>query len=110
VLQVAYGWEDRHLYRFTTGPQLQPGDAFVSSDDLRESEPDDEGRPAWQVRLDERFALPGDRLHYQYEYGDDCWLTIELEDVEPGHMSRSRADCLDGAGPARPRTAVALRL
>jgi hypothetical protein len=102
VLQVAYGWEDRHLYRFTTGPQMQPGDAFVSSDDLRGSEPDDEGTPAWQVRLDELLAVPGDRLHYQYDYGDNWWLTIELEDVDPDHAPRSRADCLDGAGAGPP--------
>jgi hypothetical protein len=106
VLQVAYGWEDRHLYRFTTGPQLRPGDAFVSPDDLRESEPDDEGAPAWQVRIDELLGVPGDRLYYQYDYGDNWWLTIELEEVETGRVPPDRAHCLDGR---RRRTTRGLR-
>ena len=103
VLQVVFDWEDAHLHRFTTGPQLNPGQAFVAGFDLREVwDDEDVGMPEWEVRLDELLAVAGERLHYQYDYGDNWWLTLELEDAAPDGVPAGRVVCLEGAGAGPP--------
>ncbi len=102
VLQVVFGWEDYHLYRFTTGPERDPGDAFACTADLREAYDDDPAVPTWDVRIDELLAEPGERLHYQYDYGDNWWLVIEVEDVTDGRVPPGRAVLLEGAGAGPP--------
>jgi hypothetical protein len=68
VLQVVFGWEDYHLFRFTTGLQDDPGDVFACTADLAETYDDDPAAPTWDVRVDELLAEPGERLHYQYDF------------------------------------------
>jgi len=80
VLQVVFGWEDYHLYRFTAGPEQDPGAAFVCTADLAEAWDDDPVMPTWDVRVDELLAAAGERLYYGYDYGDNWWLTFEVAD------------------------------
>jgi hypothetical protein len=58
VLQVLFHWEDYHLYRFTTGPERDPGAVFECTADLAEAY-DDPSLPTWDVRVDELLAAPG---------------------------------------------------
>jgi hypothetical protein len=103
VLQVLFGWEDYHLHRFTTGPELEPGAVFACTADLAEAfDDEDPSMPTWDVRVDELLAAPGERLHYQYDYGDNWWLTLEVEDVADGHVPQGRATLLEGAGASPP--------
>ena len=98
VLQVAFGWDDAHLYRFTLGPEDDPGAAFACTADLAQGFDDDASLPTWDVRVDELLAEPGERLHEQYDYGDNWWLTIEVEDVVVGRVPPGRARVIEGAG------------
>jgi hypothetical protein len=103
VLQVLLGWEDYHLHRFTTGPELEPGAVFACTADLAEAfDDEDPSMPTWDVRIDELLAAPGERLHYQYDYGDNWWLTLEVEDIDDGHVPTGRVTLLDGAGASPP--------
>ncbi len=102
VLQVVFGWEDYHLHRFTTGPQDEPVAAFACTADLAQGFDDDAAVPTWDVRVDELLAEVGERLYYQYDYGDDWWLAIEVEDVDDGPVGSGRARLLEGAGAGPP--------
>ncbi len=102
VLQVLFGWEDHHLHRFTTGPEFEPGTAFACTADLAEAFDDDPSIPTWDVRVDELLAAPGERLHYQYDYGDNWWVAIEVEDVVDGQIPPGRATLVEGAGAGPP--------
>jgi hypothetical protein len=102
VLQVMFDWQDYHLHRFTTGPQDDPGAAFACAADLAEAWEDDPSMPTWDVRVDELLAEVGERLHYQYDYGDNWWLTIEVEDVVAGRVPTGRTTLLEGAGAGPP--------
>ncbi len=102
VLQVVFGWEDYHLHRFTTGPQDDPGAAFACTPDLAEGWDDDPSLPTWDVRVDELLAEVGERLHYQYDYGDNWWLVLEVEDVVDGRVPPGRAALVEGAGAGPP--------
>ena len=101
VLQVAMGWTDSHLHQFVMGPGAREWstEPFLTTWDLGEGE---DGLPEAGVRLDEVVATPGDRLHYQYDFGDDWWHTITLEGVEPWVAGSHEAECLDGARACPP--------
>ncbi len=66
VLQTAMGWTDSHLHRFFRG--TKPGDPyFVTEFDVEEG---DEGTPEEDARLDQVLRQPGDRIRYEYDFGD----------------------------------------
>jgi hypothetical protein len=101
VIQVAFGWTDSHLHQFGSGPgrygpetehylcpfQVEDGETGIAEED---------------VRLDEVLADAGDKLFYDYDFGDGWEHTVKLEAVLPGRDSGPRAVCLTGRrdGPA----------
>jgi len=86
--------QDPHLYRFTTGPEREPGTAFACTADLAQGLDDDPALPTWDVRLDELLGEPGERLQCRYDYGDSSWLT---QGGRGGHR---------GSRPSGPRVAA----
>ncbi len=91
VLQVAMGWDDSHLHQFLPGPgpldrMVGP---FVTAYAASEG---DEGIAESDVRLDQVLAEVGDRLYYDYDFGDGWEHTLELEAV---------TEYAEGAPPAR---------
>ena len=95
VLQAAMGWTDSHLHQFTMGPfvrdyRMQP---FVT--DYGESE-GDEGILEREVRLDEVVAEPGQRLFYEYDFGDGWDHTLLVESVAPHEADAPTARCVGG--------------
>lgn len=90
VIQDAMGWTDSHLHRFRTGSDHRaPG--FVTRFDLEEGE---EGVLEDGVRLDQVLARTGDRLWYEYDFGDGWEHVLAVEEVMDGPPERAR--CLDG--------------
>ena len=63
---------------------------------------DDPTLPTWDVRVDELLAEVGERLHYQYDYGDNWWLVIEVEELVGGRLPPGRAALVEGAGAGPP--------
>ena len=54
------------------------------------------GIPEEDVRLDEVLVDVGDKLFYDYDFGDDWQHTIKLEAVLPRHDSGPKAVCVAG--------------
>lgn len=102
VLQVVFGWEDYHLHRFTTGSERDAGTAFACTADLAEAFEDDPSLPTWDVRVDELLGAAGEQLHYQYDYGDNWCVSLEVEDTIEGSVPAGRAMLLEGAGAGPP--------
>jgi len=94
VLQTAMGWTNSHLHHFEMGPQrdhmVEP---FLTEFDVEEG---DEGILETDVRLDQVLAEPGDRLFYQYDFGDGWDHTIRLEEVRPYDEAAPAARVLTG--------------
>jgi len=87
VIQAAMGWTDSHLHRFRTGRDHQ-STYFVTTLDIEEGE---DGVREDATRLDQLVATEGDRLWYQYDFGDD-WdhvLTVEKVLDDPAAPARS---------------------
>jgi hypothetical protein len=94
VLQIAFGWTDSHLHRFSAGAEQ-----YLCPFEVEEGE---EGTPENEVRLDEVLADSGDELLYAYDFGDDWDHTLQLEAVLPRDDAAPRATCTAGRRPGPP--------
>ncbi|MBW0093014.1 DUF1841 family protein [Pseudonocardia sp. KRD-184] len=81
ILQVAMGWLNGHLHQFVAGDRL-----FGPPDPDAEPEQVDEAT----VRLHEVLRATGDRLRYEYDFGDGWEHDVVLEAVEPGPPATAR--------------------
>jgi len=106
VLQVAFGWTDSHLHRFSLGGRAfdRHSQLFLCPYDVDNKEwpEDDDGLPAAETRLDETLSKPGDVLHYLYDYGDNWELTLRLDAVIPAESDCPAAVVVDGERAAPP--------
>ncbi len=94
LLQVAMGWTDSHLHAFALGPgERDHGVAsFATAYDLEEGD-DPDPVPEAGVRVDQVLREVGDRLYYDYDFGDGWSHVLRLEEVAP----------LDGDAPGAAR-------
>jgi hypothetical protein len=97
VLQPAMGWTDSHLHRFWVGAG-QDASYFVTDFDLEEG---DEGTPETAVRVDQVLREVGDRLRYEYDFGDGWEHDLRLEEVAPV-ADDPRPRCVNGAHECPP--------
>ncbi len=102
AIQAAFGWADCHLHRFTPefdGRRDMTGPGFANEDDVDDDGADSLGSEG-DVRLDAVVAKPGDRLFYEYDFGDGWILTLQVEQVRP-RGDEPAAACVGGrrAGP-----------
>ena len=101
VIQEAFGWTDSHLHQFGSGPDLYSPETelYLCPYQVDEGET---GIPEEQVRLDEVLVDVGDKLFYNYDFGDDWQHVIKLEAVSTRPDPAPRAVCTDGRrdGPA----------
>jgi hypothetical protein len=95
IMQVAFGWTDSHLHQFGSGPAHydRATEHYLCPFQVEEGDP---GVPEEYVRLDEVLAEPGDRLFYDYDFGDGWQHTIRLEAILPRGSSAPRAVCIAG--------------
>ncbi len=78
VIQAAMGWTDSHLHRFRTGADMRSGYFLTRYDIEQEGE---EGIDEADVRLDQVVATKGDRLWYEYDFGDGWQHVLAVEAV-----------------------------
>lgn len=101
VIQAAFGWTDSHLHQFGSGPGHYGPETehYLCPFQVEDGET---GIPEEDVRLDEVLADVGDKLFYDYDFGDDWQHTIKLEAVLPRRDSGPGAVCVAGRrdGPA----------
>lgn len=90
VIQAAMGWSDTHLHRFRTNHDLNAPE-FLTQFDLDEGE---EGMLENDVRLDQILSAKGDRLWYEYDFGDGWRHVLRVEKVL--HSPPSTPVCLTG--------------
>lgn len=102
VIQAAFGWSDSHLYRFALSGHPFDWDSQLFLCPWEANEGDEDGIPAWQVRLDETLRETGDVLQYAYDYGDSWELTLRLEESLPAAPDEPTAIILDGERAAPP--------
>jgi hypothetical protein len=85
VIQLGFGWEDCHLWVFET-----LSGRFGSSD------PDLEIRSAESKKLSAVADWPGDKLRYEYDFGDGWDHDIVVEAVQPAEPGVVYPRCIAG--------------
>jgi hypothetical protein len=96
VLQIAMGWENRHLYEFRFG------DLVIVTPDVDEViAPRGEMKPESTRLLDLRLK-PVDQLAYLYDFGDSWEHMITVLAIEPWDPEARYPKCLDGAEACPP--------
>lgn len=94
VLQRALGWTNSHLHAFQMGPARDHMlERFLTEFDLEEG---DEGILENDVRLDQVLREPGDKLFYEYDFGDGWDHTLRLEEIREYDDTQPAARVLDG--------------
>ena len=100
VLQTAMGWTDSHLHQFFVGPErdytVQPFLTDFSEDEV------DVGIHERTVRLDQVLVNIGDRLFYDYDFGDGWEHTIRIEETQEYDATAPQARVLDGGRACPP--------
>lgn len=91
VLVAAMGWQDSHLHVFERGD-----DRYGFAD------PDLDVQDEQTMTVGGVLVDPGDRIDYEYDFGD-CWRhAIVLDSVAPADPDDGRAHVADGAGRCPP--------
>ena len=85
VIQLGFGWEDCHLWVFET-----PAGRYGSSD------PDLEIRSAGHKTLSAVADWPGDKVRYEYDFGDGWDHDIVVEAVQPAEQGVAYPRCTGG--------------
>ena len=95
IMQVAFGWTDSHLHQFGSGPAHYDPETehYLCPFQVEEGDP---GVPEEDVRLDEVLTEPGDKLFYEYDFGDGWQHTIRLEAILLRPAPAPRAVCTTG--------------
>ncbi len=87
IIQVAMGWDDYHLYSFETGDYtIAVPDEFMDIDSID---------PA-SIALNEVLKKTGDKIKYEYDFGDGWRHTIQLEKIIPYQLNKSYPTCIRG--------------
>ncbi|MEV0110788.1 plasmid pRiA4b ORF-3 family protein [Nocardia sp. NPDC050799] len=91
VIQVAFGWQDSHLYMFETdyGTFGRPDPELGTRSDKK-------------VTLEQVAYVPGDRVTYLYDFGDNWQHTIAVEKSLPADASVTYPRCTGGRRAAPP--------
>ena len=90
MIQTAMGWHDTHLYTFEN-------DAYTIIDPRSDAP----GISADGERLVSIATEPGQRFSYQYDFGDNWWHTVTLEEARDAGPENT-FQILDGAGACPP--------
>lgn len=77
VLQIAFAWTNSHLHKFRTSSNYD-GPSFLTAFDISEG---DDGVAEDEVRLDQILAEAGDRLWYEYDFGDSWHHVLKVEKI-----------------------------
>lgn len=100
IIQIAFGWENSHLYEFRAGGQVLANPKLMET--MEEVEITDDK----SVVLKELFKSVGDKLDYLYDFGDHWEHLITLEKVlDPGNspfcLAGERSGPLEDCGGIR---------
>lgn len=87
IIQIAFGWENCHLYSFEIGGQ-EYGDPHMGYDaDLRS---------AHTTRVSDLLEMGHETFEYTYDFGDNWQHRIHVESASPAKTRVRYPRCIDG--------------
>lgn len=86
IIQSVMGWEDSHLHEFIIGDRHYGTPEPGYSGDLKNE----------RNAVLEKVAKPGDKLTYEYDFGDGWRHTLKIEKILPAEKNQRYPVCLAG--------------
>ena len=108
VLQEVLGWTDSHMHQFHVIDAKGGTKAYVGRPD-GEFERDTRTQDETKRLLKNFLTKPGDRIGYEYDFGDGWLHEIKLEAVSPQTARLTRDYASMAPGRVHPRTAAVRR-
>lgn len=99
AIQDAMGWLDYHLHSFMS---QESSNTLEGSIGIPDEEFNNRTLPGWEIPISRYFVQAGDRLGYEYDFGDGWYHRIELVDIRPREPGRKYPHCVDGARACPP--------
>ena len=106
AVQDAMGWWDSHLHAFRPRGSSMPGGIEIgipTDDDYTEV------TPGWEVPVVEYLSKTGDRIIYEYDFGDGWEHDIVLLAIEPRVKGQKYPQCLAGERACPPEDCGGVR-
>lgn len=94
IIQDAMGWRNCHLYEFRPANNISIGIPF---EDFYQKTID-----AATVKIKKYLKKEGDKIRYNYDFGDDWQHTITVEKVEAADPSKKYPTCIKGKNNCPP--------
>jgi hypothetical protein len=92
IVQTAMGWENEHLHQFEFGKESFGDPEHDLDTDYDET----------RVLLSELVANGCQKLRYWYDFGDDWWHTIQIEETLEPQPTDKFPLCVKGVGACPP--------
>lgn len=98
VIQIAFGWEDCHLFQFKD--KEYQGSLFIEAPSEEYFGFGAKPKDASKVKLSQVFGDKFRKLLYEYDFGDSWVHEITLEEISDGN--RKEAVCIEAKGSCPP--------
>lgn len=87
IIQIVMGWSNYHLYQFNKADQCIADPSFIEYRKVLDSK---------KIKLNKIFTTEGQKLQYEYDFGDGWEHTIKLEKILPVELNKAYPVCIRG--------------
>ncbi len=102
AIQDAMGWFDSHLHEFRLGGRGRNAGIVIGMPDEFEMEGYPERLIEWDVPVLDHISQPGDRIEYEYDFGDGWIHELTLLSIERRERGQRYPKCIAGERAAPP--------
>jgi len=102
AIQDAIGWLDYHLHEFRSDKKHSSSNIRIGIPMSEEFDTPSEPLVGWDVELENFFHLPGDKMYYEYDFGDGWLHEVLLEGILLREKGVKYPGCIAGAQSAPP--------
>jgi hypothetical protein len=87
IIQIVMGWSNYHLYQFNKADQCIADPSFIEYRKVLDSK---------KIKLNKIFNEEGQKIDYEYDFGDGWMHTIKLEKILPIQLNKTYPVCIRG--------------
>lgn len=87
IIQISMGWLNYHLFQFKTPDYFISDPSFFDYKEILDSK---------KVKLNQMFFEEGEKIQYEYDFGDGWIHSIRLEKILPIKLNQTYPVCIRG--------------
>jgi hypothetical protein len=99
AIQDAMGWQDCHFHQFLVASAVSEAPITIG---IPNDDDDISVYAGWEIPVALAFRAPGDKVFYNYDFGDDWMHAVVLEEIVTTGNEMERPTCIGGARACPP--------